>query len=239
MLCPCCGDEIAQSARACGCGARFVGEPLDEAPIQVLRYGPLMNAILMLVVVTCATLLITKWLAFAGLLAIRSAWRALRLARREPGWYGGYTVAMAALVVAIVGGAIAGAYGITRIPKYFEGRQTRRVAATHAAMHHIAGLLEDYKRTYGSYPRDMQEIKKAIAESLPADYWNKSIKYQSDTGAIADRSLVSLPVNNFELRSAGLDGKEGTDDDIIMRDGLFVTNAEIQKQPIVRSSPGR
>jgi hypothetical protein len=29
MLCPCCGGEISVDARQCGCGGRFVGDPLD------------------------------------------------------------------------------------------------------------------------------------------------------------------------------------------------------------------
>ena len=35
------------------------------------------------------------------------------------------------------------------------------------------------------------------------------------------------------------DGKEGTDDDIIMRDGVCYTNAEIKKQPTIRTSSDR
>jgi hypothetical protein len=80
-----------------------------------------------------------------------------------------------------------------------------------------------------------------MSETLPSDYWNKSLKYQSYTEAIADGSLVrmGLSFNNFELRSAGPDEKEGTEDDIIMRDGAFFTSAEIKKQPIVRNSSDR
>jgi hypothetical protein len=49
------------------------------------------------------------------------------------------------------------------------------------------------------------------------------------------------PIQNstFELHSAGPDGIEGTDDDIIMRDGVFYTSAEIKKLPAVRTSSDR
>jgi hypothetical protein len=241
MLCPCCGKEIALSARDCDCGARFVGEPLDDAPIKVKRFGPVANAMSLLVIVACAVFIITKWMAFAIALALWSSWRAVKLARGEPDWYGGYRTAMATLVITITGAAVAGGYGVTRIPKYFENLETRRTAATHAAMYHVASLLEDYKRAYGSYPRNLQEFKKVLSETLPADYWDKSIQYQSYTEAIADGSIVrrGLPFNNFELRSTGPDGKTGTEDDIIMRDGAFFTSAEIKKQPIVRNSSDR
>ncbi|MFP5260454.1 MAG: hypothetical protein ACLGJB_00945 [Blastocatellia bacterium] len=241
MLCPCCGKGIAPAARECGCGAHFVGRPLDDEPIKVKRFGPVATALLLMLTVAGAALAITKWAALAITVIIWAARRAVKLARREPDWYGGYRTAVAALVAATAAGVIAGGYAVTRIPKYFEDLETRRVASTHSAMYHVAGLLEDYKRAYGSYPRNLQEFKKVVAETLPADYWNKSIKYQSYTEAIADGSIVrtGLPFNNFELRSAGPDEKEGTDDDIIMRDGEFFTGAEIKKQPIIRNSSAR
>lgn len=241
MLCPCCGKEIALGARECGCGARFVGQPLDDAPVIVKRFGPVATALLLMLAVACAILIISKWAAVAITAIIWSLWRAVKLARRQPDSYGGYRTAVVALVIAITGGVSAAGYGVTRIPKYFNDLETRRIAATHSSMYHVASLLEDYKRAYGSYPRNLQEFKKVVAETLPADYWNKSIKYQSYTEAIADGSIIrtGLPFNNFELRSAGPDEKDGTDDDIIMRDGAFFTSAEIKKQPIVRNSSDR
>jgi hypothetical protein len=241
MLCPCCGRETALDARECGCGARFVGQPLDDAPIKVKRFGPVATALLLMLTVVCAMLVVTKWAAFAIALIIWASWRAAKLAQREPDWYGGYRTAVAALVFAAVGGAVAGGYGITRIPKYFDDLKTRRDAATYSAMYHVASLLEDYKRAYGSYPRSEQDYKKVMAEALPADYWNKGIKYQSYPGALADGSIVrtGLQFNNFELRSAGPDEKEGTDDDIVMRDGAFLTSQEIKKQPMIRNSSDR
>jgi hypothetical protein len=241
MLCPCCGEQITLGVRQCGCGARFVGSPLDESPIKVRRFGPVMTAVLLLAVAAILTLVITKWLAITAVIAIRYAIRAARLARRDPEGYGGFRVATATLVVAIAGSAFMLAYTASNIPQFLENRRVRRLAATHASVYHIANLLEDYKRTYGSYPKSDREIKKAIAESLPMDYWGKSIKYQSYTDALADGSLgrTGIPFNNFELRSAGPDGKEGTDDDIIMRDGIFFTNAEIKKQPTIRTSSDR
>ena len=98
--------------------------------------------------------------------------------------------------------------------------------------------LEEYKRAFGSYPKDAQEFKKAIGESLPSDYWEQSLKYQSKIGDIAEQKesieRTGLPLNHFELRSAGPDGIIGTDDDIIMRDGIFFTNSEVKKLTAVQ-----
>lgn len=238
MLCPCCGGAILCDARECGCGARFVGQPLDESPLKVQRFGPVMTSVVLLGLVIAAALIATKWLAFAGLFVMWSAWRALRLAKRDPELYGGYKTAAVTFAITIVAGAGLAAYGLAHIPQALDNYKVRQIAATQAAMYHVASSLEDYKLTvgFGSYPKNAQEFKKALGASLPADYWDQSIKYESYTDKIADRSIENarVPFSNFELRSAGPDGLIGTDDDIIMRDGIFFTNVELKGQPVVR-----
>ena len=245
MDCPCCGVRITLGVDQCLCGAKFVGEPLDDAPLKVQRLGPAMTSVLLLATVVVVSLAFTKWLAFAGAVVLWSSWRAARLARRNPEWYGGYRTAATTLTVTILASTILGAYGISHIPIALENRRTRQIAATQALCYHVQILLEEYKRTYGSFPRNAQEYEKAIGKSLPMDYWEHSIKYQSYTDAIAEGTNPSslgrtgLPSNNFELRSAGPDGKLGTDDDVIMRDGIFFTNSEVKKQPAGRISADR
>jgi hypothetical protein len=245
MACPCCGASITLGVSECSCGARFVGKPLDEVPLKVQRLGPAMMSVLLLAIVVGVSLAFTKWLAFAAVAVLWSSWRAVRLARRDPEWYGGYRTAAATLSVTILASGILGAYGVSHIPRALDDRRIRQIAATQAAMYHVANELEDYKRAFGSYPRNTQELRKVNGESLPADYWEQSIKYQSYTEAIADGtnpsslSRIGLPFNNFELRSAGPDGKLGTDDDVIMRDGIFFPNSEVKKQPAVRISADR
>ncbi len=238
MLCPCCGTSLVCGALKCICAARFVGEPLDETPIKVQRLGPAMTSVALMIIITGAALVATKWFAFGGVLVIWSAWRAVRLSKRDPEWYGGLRTARATLIVTIVGGLGLAGYGISYIPRAVENYRIRRVAATEAAMYHVANSLEEYKRIVGSYPKDAQEFKKAIGEGLPSDYWERSLKYQSNTGNIAERteSIESngLPLTHFELRSAGPDGIIGTDDDIIMRDGIFFTNSELKRQTVVQ-----
>jgi hypothetical protein len=233
MPCPCCGERILLDSINCTCGARFVGAPLDESPLKVQRLGPAMTSLGLLALVVCAGLVATKWFAFAGVLVIWSAWRAFRLARRNPEWYGGYKTAAATLTVAITAGAVLAAYGVAHIPRALDNFHTRRIAATQAAMYHYYGTLEEYKSRFGSYPKNSPDFRKLTGVSVPSDDWDRSIKYQSYTDAIADRSIAinGVPFSNFELRSAGADGILGNDDDVVMRDGLFFNNSEVKKLP--------
>ena len=252
MMCPCCGDQIALGIQACACGARFVGAPLDETPIKMRRFGPAMTALLLLLLAIGLTAIVTKWLTGLALVPAWYALRALRLEKRDPVGYGGRRIALATLTLALTGAAGMAAYGISRIPHALENHSIRRVAATQAAMHRLAGILEDYKATTGAYPKNTADLKKVLSEAMPEDYWEKTIRYQSYPEALADAALrnnndpsqpnapaLAIQFNTFELRSAGADGIEGTDDDIIMRDGVFFTNAQIKKLPSVRTSSDR
>jgi hypothetical protein len=227
MLCPCCGDKIALEARECGCGARFVGEPLSQ-PFKIRRYEPMLTALFLLIITASGIYYISRWAAVGSALSLWAALRAVRITGRDREAYGGYRAAVAMLVVTSVGGAVAAAYGINRFSHYLEVRRMRQVAATQAAMYHTASFLESYKRTYGSYPRNEEEIKKVSGEPLPQDNWEQAIRYQSYTEALADGSIRinGISFSTFELRSPGPDGKEGTEDDIIMRNGLFLSASQ-------------
>jgi hypothetical protein len=191
----------------------------------------------LLILVVVAALVVTKWMAVAAGLVMWSAWRAIRLARRDAEWYGGYKTSVATFSLTIVGSLVLATYGISHIPRAIENYHLRQIAATQASMHHVASLLEDWKLKVGkgSYP-SAQEFKRVMGDSLPADYWDSSIKYQPRTDPLADTAIgMTLFSNtNFELRSAGPDGIVGTDDDIIMRDGIFFTNTEVKKQTVVQ-----
>ncbi len=241
MLCPCCGGQIALGIKTCACGARFVGAPLDETPVKIRRFGPAMTATLLLVLAVALTAIVTKWLTPLALVPAWYALRAMRLEKRDPAGYGGRRIAAATLTLALAGAAGMAAYGIANIPRALDNYRTRRVAATQATMYHLAAILAEHKATTGSYPTDMASLKKILAEEMPADYWEKTIRYQSYPEALANNRLGSATIqfNNFELRSAGADGIEGTDDDIIMRDGVFLTSAELKKLPSARTSSDR
>jgi hypothetical protein len=196
-----------------------------------------MISIGLLAAVVAASLVITKWMALAAVLVIWASWRALRLARGNAEWYGGYKTAVTTFSITLVVGLALATYGIAHIPRALENYRLRQVAATKSSMYHVANLLEDYKVhiSNGAYPNPHQ-FKQVMGGTLPTDYWDGSIKYQALTDPVADTSIgITLLSNtNFELRSAGPDGIVGNDDDIIMRDGVFFTNAEIKKQTVVQ-----
>jgi hypothetical protein len=194
-----------------------------------------MTALALLALVVAASLVITKWMALAGVLVIWFAQRAVKLARNDAEWYGGYKTAVATLSVTVVASLALATYGIAYIPRALENYKLKQIAATQASMHHVASLLEEYKLKVGYYPKP-QEFKVVMGGSLPSDYWDSSIKYQPGAGPIADIAIRGpfVSISNFELRSAGPDGILDTDDDIIMRDGVFFTNAEVKKQTVVQ-----
>jgi type II secretory pathway pseudopilin PulG len=248
MLCPCCGDRIQLGARSCSCGARIVGKPLDQPPIKVRRFGPAITSVASLGLAIASSLLFSYWMALSGIVVALVAHRAIRLAKREPDLYAGQAAAATVFAITLLAGIGASIYFAAHIPDYIQQRRLRQEAATRAAMLHLAGLLEEYKSKHGSYPTNIEALKKEVNEPLPLDYWEKSLRYQSYTEAIAAREVGApdhikrrlsgesdelevggITFNNFELRSAGPDGKMGTDDDIIMRDGIFFTSSEIKK----------
>jgi len=241
MLCPCCGSKMAVTASECDCGARMVGAPLDDTPIRVRRFGPTMASVAILLGVAASSLIFTYWLAIGGALALIQSWRATKLAHRQRDLYGGYRTAISVFVITAATLLGLAAYGITRIPRVFEKQQMRLDAATQNAFFHWANLLQDYKARNGSFPDNIQAFKKELGEALPTDYWGKPIRYQSLSGAIAAANVNALSgrrgailnFDNFEIRSAGPDGKMGTADDIVMRDGVIITSPDVVKQPIL------
>src|SRR5687767_9600817 len=104
MLCPCCGNEMNGGARECLCGARFVGEPLDQKPVKIQSYGAVMNTVGLLALVVVIALTLTKYFAFGAILVIWSARRAMKLAKGDPEGYGGYKTATATLLVTLIAG---------------------------------------------------------------------------------------------------------------------------------------
>jgi len=187
--------------------------------------------------VIAASLIATKWFALASVFVIWSARRATKLAKQDAEWYGGYKTAAVTLSVTVAAALAMATYGIAHIPKAIENYRTSQTAATQASMHHIASILEDYRVNvnHGAYP-SIQQFKVVMGGSLPSDYWDSSIKYEPRTDPVADKDLEITGLSNtsFELRSAGPDGIIDTDDDIIMRDGVFFTNAELKKKTVVQ-----
>ncbi|HWC76888.1 MAG TPA: type II secretion system protein GspG, partial [Blastocatellia bacterium] len=181
-----------------------------------------------------------------AVLVFFAALRAMKLARRDPEGHGGYRMAAATLAVTIMASAVSAGLALAYLPQYLRNRQARPVSATKVTMYQVAQALEEYKRKFGAYPREELSLQKTLNEALPHDSWNKQIAYQAFTAdGIAMAAKDSLPtmINgsvNFELRSAGPDEELGTNDDIIMRDGgIFLSNEQVKKQPVVQGPAKR
>ncbi|HEU4386796.1 MAG TPA: hypothetical protein VFV34_03295 [Blastocatellia bacterium] len=247
MLCPCCGDEMSVQARICDCGARIVGEPLGGPITKIQVYGPVVLAFSLFAVVVTAAAVWTLWTAVAGVVVLAAAHRATKLARQSPDSYGGYRVAVGLLLVTAVSGAVLTGFGISRIPRYLSKRADAERAQTAAAMIEYSIYLEKYRaENGGKYPPTDEDLRKFASQTLPLDSWDIPVTYNAYTEGIAEAasrqngSPGPIAANeNFELRSAGPDGKIGTDDDIVMRDGVFCSSLDVLRNPQGPRSPIR
>ncbi|HYL97994.1 MAG TPA: hypothetical protein VEZ90_03490 [Blastocatellia bacterium] len=243
------------SARECSCGARIVGDPISATPFKVKRFGPVMSAAGICVATLAASAAISLWIATGLIVVAWLSFRAFKLSRQTPELFGGRRVAAVLLILAIGGSLGLLGYATYRFPKYLENRDLRQTAQTQAMMYHIFGLLADYKNRTGTYPTNMDAVRKLAGGEIPADYWEQTLKYKSYTDAVGSVQRVEgasaaslgaddagesgmLPSSqNFELRSAGPDGIMGTADDIVMLDGVFCKDPKILKEPISKDSP--
>jgi hypothetical protein len=203
-----------------------------------------------LLAITVAAAFITLWAGLGAIAVLIVTRRAMRLARQNPTGYGGYGLALSVLIVTMVSGSVLAGYAVSRFPRFLEKRKLRAEAATKATVFEIANLAEAYKSKTGSYPVSIEALRRFAGRTLPGDYWERQLTYQSYTEAIADARFgdfvesarprsAGIPFSNFELRSAGPDGKFGTEDDIVMRDGVLHTSPEIVKRPPARAAERR
>jgi hypothetical protein len=193
-----------------------------------------MMAVAATVAVVGMALIFSPWLAFLAVLAIGLSRRAWRLAKLDPAEYGGYRTAAGTLILSLIGLIALSCYAIIRIPDYIEKREIRLQAAERARGLHVASLLEQYRAENDAYPRDLEPIKKLDGGSLPPEFWTKLIVYKGVLGQVAAKGSAPAQYVSFELRLAGPDGVVGTEDDIVMRDGIFYSNPDPLKPPAAK-----
>jgi hypothetical protein len=181
--------------------------------------------------VVVAGVVFSTWLALGVVLAVVLSRRAWRLAKLSPEEYGGYKTAAGTLILSLAGTVGLASYAIIRIPDYIERREIRLRAAERARALHVASLLEQYRAKFDEYPRDLEPIRKMDGGSLPPEFWNKLTVYKGVMGQVAAKGSAPAQVTGFELRLAGPDGVIGTEDDIVMRDGIFYSNPDPVKPP--------
>jgi hypothetical protein len=162
-------------------------------------------------------------LSVAGIWLAR---RALRLIKSDSASFGGIRVARASYCLSIGLLVVFSAVSVSSIPRWLATRRAQRIAATHALMYelHARGLQRYYKE-YGAYPGELTDLSRVSASGSPqSDYWEQNFEYKP-VGVIASKgSAISL--SDYKLVSAGPDGRFGTEDDIIMIDGVIVESQD-------------
>ena len=177
--------------------------------------------------------------------------------RREPNRFGGKRIAYGGLVsAALVAVMIATFIGVT-VPERLRKRQLGLDAAAYAQRYTIQRALLDYRARYATLPATLDDLKHlpdadgSIAKALAginetayspgADLASALPKKKSRPlrgSAMRNASLSStddvtsggLAFTKYELRLPGLDKKMGTEDDLLIRDGLITRSPEIEQQ---------
>lgn len=87
--------------------------------------------------------------------------------------------------------------------------------ASRTQMNGLKSQIQMYKIKYKSWPESLEQLRDGPSDSsqkasftpiineIPTDAWDKEITYK-------------LNGNKYELRSGGIDGQMGTDDDIVV-----------------------
>jgi hypothetical protein len=174
-----------------------------------------------------------------------------RTITKSSGKFAGLRIARTGLALsALVTVALVAAIGIT-VPERLRQRELGIKAGSQVPGYTIAAAVLTYKIEHGTYPSSLDDLKNVpdpdgslakalavvdersyqprsdLAASLPK---SKGSKLQGaavrKTVAIADDSIPpGLAFTNYELRLPGPDKIFGTDDDLLMTDGVFVTPA--------------
>jgi hypothetical protein len=149
--------------------------------------------------------------------------RAIRLARRMPERFGGLRVARISLGLSLVLGIVFSIISIGSIPQAMERRREKQAAATRALMYQLHyAALERYHREKGSYPPELSDLVLVTDQSFPQfDNWEHAFTYAP--GSVIASKAGAVGFSTYKLVSAGPDGQFGTDDDIVMVDGVVVT----------------
>jgi hypothetical protein len=155
------------------------------------------------------------------LLSVRSAWRAMRLAKTKPLEFGGLRTARLSLVLSVLLFVTFSAAGLSGIPAALQRGRDRHKAASTVMMLEHTQVLKQYYYEFGTYPTETADLARLGLGNVPRmDYWEQELKY-SPFGTVASARGISA-FSSFTLTSAGPDGEFGTSDDILMIDGVVV-----------------
>jgi hypothetical protein len=112
-----------------------------------------------------------------------------------------------------------------RVQRWYIDRQESARAASRARMLELSLAIRAYQEQHQALPSP--DLRELWAAGLPAhqmtDEWGKRLRYQP-TGELAATNLLTTPLlTQYSIVSAGEDGEFGTADDLVLRDGVFVS----------------
>ncbi|MFN6201758.1 MAG: hypothetical protein ACK496_04665 [Acidobacteriota bacterium] len=167
-----------------------------------------------------------------SLVGIWLARRAGRLIAAAPLAFGGQRMARASLILCSFWLVVLSTVVAFNIPDALERGRAKRMAATRATMYQLhQEALHKFYNEYGSYPQDLADLSRVNAErKTPVDYWEQPFAYRP-VGEIASNGRA-VSFTNYQLVSAGADGKFGTTDDLRMTDGVIIEGPVDDNQPI-------
>lgn len=243
MVCACCGGEMAPDGLSCSCGARVIGPPLTEPEFIVPKVGRPVLALVLAVLSLAA--IVWKWVLPLTLVSLLLARTALRKIKADPRHFGGRRTAITAMTLSSLIFVAISIWVVAGIPKYLRYRAESQRAATRAQMYKVAIALNEYKRVHGTYPARIEELNieggmegdtAQGGSPVVLDYWDNRLKYRATAEIAADsknedNSLPFTSFNEYQLVSPGPDGKMGTNDDLVMRDGIIVSPSKADIPP--------
>jgi hypothetical protein len=200
-----------------------------------------------------------KWIVIPATIVV--LWAGLKIYRsmlKSPGRFCGLGYAKAGLIgSAVVPLLIAVLIGVT-VPERLRQRQASLRAASEAVGYRIDRALLQYSLRYGTLPADLKDLRRlhdpdgsiaAALSVLDASGYKPSAdlaalpKQKSRTlrGAVIRNASLDtatddspgegLSFTNYDLPLPGADKLMGTDDDLIVRDGVITKASESVRQP--------
>jgi len=196
-----------------------------------------------------------KWIALpAAIVVFWSSARMIQSIKLQPARFSGLRMARGGFVSAIVTTiTVATLIGVT-LPERYRRHQWAVEAETNARIYTVNRALLEFKERYGTYPSALDDLNKlpdpygVIAEAVrntdPAGY-----QPSSPPLAAASTKVKTLPLRggalraandetttdhavsftNYDLRLAGEDKIMFTSDDLIVRDGVIMSVADLPR----------
>ena len=108
--------------------------------------------------------------------------------------------------------ALIGIFAFVGVPSLIRTLQTGRIKATEVELQTLRSVLNTYYTEYNKYPESLQKLvdEKFIGKEALKDGWNQPYFYRTypDDHNNSDQK--------YKLLSAGKDGIEGSEDDLII-----------------------